>query len=349
VKTLRDSETTKTNLKGLDLTELQTLVASLGEDSYRAQQIFKWLYGSGVSDFEQMTNLSKTLRQKLTERARIGQLQLVASKTSAKDQSVKFLFQLEDGLKIESVLMVDDGRTTLCISTQVGCAIDCTFCATGMMGLQRHLTAGEIVDQLLQVQNRTGQTVSNVVCMGMGEPFHNYENVIKACELLSHDLGPNLAKRHIVVSTSGLVPKIIRYADEGHKFRLAISLNATTDEMRSQLMPLNKKWPLRELLNAARYYTKKSEQMVTFEYVLMDGINDSVADAARLKALVRGIFCKINLIPYNATEGKFRRPSEAKISRFYERMASLRAPVTIRWSKGDDIDAACGQLAVKKN
>ncbi len=339
----------KTNLKVLDLTELQTFVASLGEGSYRARQIFKWVYGRGVSDFEQMTNLSKALRQKLAEQARIGQLQLVTSQTSAKDQSVKFLFQLEDGLKIESVLMVDNGRTTLCVSTQVGCAIDCTFCATGMMGLQRHLTVGEIVDQLLQVQNQTGQTVSNVVLMGMGEPFHNYENVIKACDLLSHDLGPNLAKRHIVVSTSGLVPKIIRYADEGHKYRLAISLNATTDAVRSQLMPLNKKWPIRELMNAARYYTQKSEQMVTFEYVLMYGINDSAADAERLKTLVRGMFCKINLIPYNATEGTFRRPSEAKITRFYERMASLRAPVTIRWSKGDDISAGCGQLAIKNN
>jgi 23S rRNA (adenine2503-C2)-methyltransferase len=181
----------------------------------------------------------------------------------------------------------------------------------------------------------------------MGEPFHNYDNLMKACELLSDELGPNLAKRHIVVSTSGLIPKIYRFADENHKYRLAISLNATTDEIRSRIMPLNKKWPINELMKAAKYYTKKSDQPVTIEYVLMDHLTDSLEDAKRLKNIVRGLYCKINLIPYNATLGEFKRPEERRIMQFYEQMRDLNTPVTIRWSKGDDIDAGCGQLAAK--
>lgn len=338
----------KINLKGLNLAELQEFAESIGEKRYRGQQIFKWIYGYGIHGFDEMTNLSRALRQTLTEKAAVDRLRLVRSHESTKDGAMKFLFELQDGLHIEAVLMLDGRRTTLCVSTQAGCALDCKFCATGMMGLQRHLTAGEIVDQLLCVEELSRQRVSNMVCMGMGEPFHNYANVMKACELVSHDLGPNLAKRHIVVSTSGLVPKIIQYANENHKYRLAISLNATTDNIRSEIMPLNKKWPIEQLLNAAKYYTDKTGERVTFEYVLMDRINDSVEDAGRLKRLVLGIFCKINLIPYNATDGKFRRPSEARVQKFYNRLASLRAPVTIRWSKGDDIEAGCGQLAVGK-
>ncbi len=337
----------KTDLKGQTLDELQTFVQSFGEKSFRAQQIFKWIYGAGVNSFEEMTNLSKDLRLRLNQKAQICKLQVVTSQKSTKDESTKFLFRLQDSQKIESVLMIDDQRTTLCISTQVGCAIDCKFCATGTMGLKRQLTAGEIVDQFLTVQEITGQSISNVVCMGMGEPFHNYENLMKAFALLCDDLGPNLAKRHIVVSTSGLVPKIKRFTDEAHKYRLAISLNATTDPVRSKIMPLNKKWPIKDLMKAVKYYTNKTAQRVTFEYVLMEGINDSTEDASRLLKLVNGMLCKVNLIPYNSTAGKYRRPSEERILQFYEKMASLRAPVTIRRSKGDDIDAACGQLAVK--
>ncbi len=337
----------KVNLKGLNLAELQAFVESLGEKSFRAKQLYSWIYGKGVNSFEAMSDLSIAFRRTLTENARIGSLKLISSQTSPKDQTEKFLFQLDDGLQIESVLMFEDRRTTLCVSTQVGCAIDCKFCATGMMGLQRHLTAGEIVDQLLTVQNLTGKKVSNIVFMGMGEPFHNYEKVIKACGILSDESGPDLARRRIVVSTSGLVPKILQFADEGHNYRLAISLNATTDEVRSKIMPLNRKWPLGELLNAAQYYVNKTGQRVTFEYVLLEGLNDSMEDAERLKKLVRKILCKINLIPYNAAVGEFRRPTQKRILRFYESLASLRAPVTIRWSKGEDIEAACGQLVTK--
>ena len=337
----------KVNLKGFDLNELRDFAVSIDEKPFRGDQIFSWLYNKGVNSFDNMTDLSKELRDKLSERAQIDRLKLVTQQQSVKDQSIKYLFQLEDDSQIESVLMFENNRATLCISTQVGCAIDCKFCATGMMGLQRHLTPGEIIDQVLTAQKLSGKKITNVVCMGMGEPFHNYDNLMKACELLSDRLGPNLAKRHIVVSTSGLIPKIYRFADENHKYRLAISLNATTDEIRSRIMPLNKKWPITELIKAAEYYTEKSDQRVTIEYVLMDGLSDSLEDAKRLKNIVKGLLCKINLIPYNATLGEFKRPNERKIMQFYEQMRDLNAPVMIRWSKGDDIDAGCGQLAAK--
>jgi len=337
----------KVNLKGFDLNELRDFALSIDEKPFRGDQIFSWLYNKGVNSFDNMTDLSKELRDKLSERAQIDRLKLVTQQQSVKDQSIKYLFQLEDDSQIESVLMFENNRATLCISTQVGCAIDCKFCATGMMGLQRHLTPGEIIDQVLTAQKLSGKKITNVVCMGMGEPFHNYDNLMKACELLSDRLGPNLAKRHIVVSTSGLIPKIYRFADEKHKYRLAISLNATTDEIRSRIMPLNKKWPITELIKAAEYYTKKSDQRVTIEYVLMDGLSDSLEDAKRLKNIVKGLLCKINLIPYNSTLGEFKRPNERKIMQFYEQMRDLNAPVMIRWSKGDDIDAGCGQLAAK--
>ena len=337
----------KINLKGLDLNELRDFAVSIDEKPFRDDQIFNWLYKKRVNSFDEMTNLSKELRDKLLERSQIDQLKLVTQQQSGQDQSIKYLFQLEDDSQIESVLMLDGNRATLCISTQVGCAIDCKFCATGMMGLNRHLTPGEIIDQVFTAQKLNGKKITNVVCMGMGEPFHNYDNLMKACELLSDELGPNLAKRHIVVSTSGLIPKIYRFTDENHKYRLAISLNATTDEIRSRIMPLNKKWPIAELIKAADYYTKKSDQRVTIEYVLMDGLTDSLEDAKRLKNIVKGLFCKINLIPYNATLGEFKRPDERRIMQFYEQMRDLTVPVTIRWSKGDDIDAGCGQLAAK--
>lgn len=334
------------NIKGLTLPELESWITEFGEKPYRARQIFKWLYDAGASSFEEMTNLSKELRRRLAESVSIEGLQLVTQQKSQKDQSIKFLFKLPDGNKIESVLMFEDKRATLCISTQVGCAIDCKFCATGMMGLTRNLTAGEIVDQVLQVQKLADVSVTNIVCMGMGEPFHNYDRLMQACAILSDEQGQNIGSRRIVVSTSGLVPKIYQFADEHHRYRLAISLNATDDETRSRIMPLNKKWPLADLLKAARYYTQKSEQRVTFEYALMAGVNDTPADAERLRKLVSGMRCKINLIPYNPTRGDYLRPSEKRILRFYEALSEMREPVTIRWSKGEDIEAACGQLAV---
>ncbi|MFQ5649709.1 MAG: 23S rRNA (adenine(2503)-C(2))-methyltransferase RlmN [bacterium] len=337
----------KINLKGLDLAELEDYVESIGEKRFRARQLFGWMYGKGVRSFDDMTNLGAALRAKLAQQATVSLLELRTALESRKDESIKYVFHLEDRMSIESVLMVEEHRTTLCISTQVGCAIDCKFCATGMMGLKRNLSSGEIVDQLLAVQFLSGHKVTNVVCMGMGEPFHNYDNLMTACALMSAAGGPGVARRHIVVSTSGLIPRIYQFADERQKYRLAISLNATRDDVRTRIMPLNKKWPIRALLDAARYYSEKMHHPVTFEYVLLNGINDSLDDADRLKELMRGLLCKVNLIPYNATSGAYQRPPEHRILQFYSRLAGMRAPVTIRWSKGDDIDAGCGQLAAR--
>lgn len=329
----------------MTLAELQTLVLDIGEPRFRATQLYRWLYDKGVRSFDEMSNLPKTLRQRLGEVSCIGALKVVRTLISKKDKSVKYLFALEDGLTVESVLMFEDKRATLCVSTQVGCAVDCKFCATGMMGLKRNLTVGEIVDQFLSARSLSGKSISNVVFMGMGEPFHNYERVIAASEILTSANGPGLGKRRLVISTSGIVSKIYRFADEGQPYRLAISLNATDDATRTRLMPLNKKWPLAELKKAVLYYTEKAKQQVTFEYVLLQGINDSPEDARRLKKIVQGVFCKLNLIPYNTTLGDYQRPTEARVLGFYRQLAGLDVPVMIRWSKGDDIRAGCGQLA----
>lgn len=338
---------TKTNLIGKSRAELMVFAESLGEKPFRGKQIFQWLYGHTVENFAEMTSLAANLRLRLHEVAEIETLQVVQRQISQRRDAEKFLFALRDGLRLESVLMHEGERHTLCVSSQVGCPIDCQFCATGKMGLLRNLSAGEIINQFLTVRRLTQQPITNVVVMGMGEPMLNYDELMKACTILSDAEGPNLAQKHIVISTSGLIPKIKRYMEEGHKFRLAISLNATTDEVRDRLMPLNRKWPIADLLAASKEYALVSKQLVTFEYVLLAGVNDSVEDAKRLKRLLRDIPCKVNLIPFNAVDENFQRPSYDAIEAFYQQLQSMEAPVMIRWSKGDDIDAACGQLWTK--
>lgn len=371
----------KQKLKSLDREELTEFMVSLGEQPFRARQLFRWLYGRGVKNFEEITDFAKPLRHRLQEAATIDELTLVTRQISQRRDAEKYLFRLSDGLHIESVLMRDPAsspknlkkerrdadranRHTLCISSQVGCPVDCKFCATGLMGLLRNLQVGEIVDQVLMVGRLSGSPITNVVVMGMGEPMLNYDALIKACYLLCDDQGPNLAQRRIVISTSGLIPKIERFTREGHKFRLAISLNATTDEVRDRIMPINRKYRIAALMQAAREYTRQVKQRITFEYILLDGINDSPEDANRLRILTRNIPCKINLIPYNpiaepheiaalpqATELNsilaFRRPSFERIEAFLACMREGPNTVTLRWSKGDDIDAACGQLWTK--
>jgi 23S rRNA (adenine2503-C2)-methyltransferase len=368
----------KQNLKGLDRDELTKFIISLGEQPFRARQLFRWLYGKRAQTFDEITDFAKPLRHRLQEAATLDELTLVTRQISQRRDAEKYLFRLSDGLHIESVLMRDHAspsknfkeewqgadrprRHTLCISSQVGCPVDCKFCATGLMGLFRNLQAGEIVDQVLMVNRLSGSPITNVVVMGMGEPLLNYDALIKSCYLLSDDEGPNLAQRRIVISTSGLIPKIERFTREGHKFRLAISLNATTDEVRNRIMPINRKYPIAALMQAARAYTRQAKQRMTFEYILLDGINDSPEDAERLKILTQNVPCKINLIPYNpiaephdivqspqATELNsilaFRRPSFERIEAFLACMREGPNTVTLRWSKGDDIAAACGQL-----
>ncbi|OGC07122.1 23S rRNA (adenine(2503)-C(2))-methyltransferase, partial [candidate division KSB1 bacterium RBG_16_48_16] len=309
---------------------------------------FNWLYARKAADFDAMTNLSKSFRQKLADTVRIGQLTLAEKAVSPASASIKYLFELDDKNVIESVFIPESGRRTLCISSQAGCALKCVFCATGQIGLRRNLTAGEIVEQVVFVEQDTGLEVSNIVFMGMGEPFKNYENVIKAADLIKHEDGIAVGSRRIVISTAGIVPAIYQYADEGHKFKLAVSLHSAINEEREKLMPISAKYTVEKLTEAVRYYIKQSGKRPTFEYVLLSGVNDTRRDAEALKKMVRNTPCKINLIPYNPVVEAYRRPDEERVNQFAQWLLPLRAPVSVRWSKGVDIDAACGQLAGKR-
>ena len=337
----------KINLKGMTVSEIRNFTDKLGIESYRARQIFQWIYNKNVISFNEMTNLSKLLREKLAARSEISTLEILRVNRSSKSGTIKFLFGLPDGEAIESVYMPEGGRRTVCVSSQVGCALNCRFCQTGKMGLKRNLEVWEIVDQVLAIERELNVDITNVVLMGMGEPFHNYENVLRAAELFSHPEGLAIAQRKVTISTSGLVPAIRRFTRENRRFKLAISLNATTDSVRNYLMPINKKYPISELLSAVREYSNASRNRVTFEYVLISGQNDSVEDAHRLRKLLGGIRCKINLIPYNPAIPQFKAPDENVIDAFIQELLDLHAPVTVRRSNGDDIDAACGQLYVK--
>jgi 23S rRNA (adenine2503-C2)-methyltransferase len=336
-----------TNLKGLTLDELRDFVTALGEKSFRATQLFAWIYRRNGVAFDEMTDISRPFRARLAESATIGALTGVNSITSPNADAQKFLFQLPDGNHVESVLISEDKRQTVCLSSQVGCALGCKFCATATLGFTRNLAVWEILDQFLAIQRLTRVEITNVVIMGMGEPLLNYENVIKACQLLNHPDGPAVGHRKIVISTCGIVPAIIRFADERQPFKLAISLNAPTNTQRNEIMPINKKYPLEQLMDAARYYARKSRLRVTFEYVLLNDFNDRPQDAVELKKLLSGIPCKINLIPYNEIGQDARRPANERIDRFYRHFLDYPAVVSVRWSKGVDIEAACGQLAAR--
>jgi 23S rRNA (adenine2503-C2)-methyltransferase len=332
----------KTNLKGLWIEDLEKLLVDLGEKRYKANQLALWIYDKGITDFGQMTNLSNSLREKLNEIASIDSVKLMKTQVSEIDFSEKFLFELKDGLRIETVLMWEKERITICVSTQVGCPLGCTFCATGKMGFQRNLTPGEIVDQIISLKDHKP---THVVVMGMGEPLLNYENTIKALKIMNSERGLSFAAQKITLSTAGIPEMIKKLAGETLKTKLAISLNAPTDEKRNQLMPINKKHPLPALIEAVKHYTKKTKRRVTFEYVLIKDFNDSQKDALELSKLVRGIPCKINLIPYNSIPDlPFEKPSEEKIIAFKEYLFPRCPTVTLRKSKGEDIQAACGQL-----
>lgn len=341
------ADSAKTDLKDLSRKELEAFVKSLGWERYRADQIFAWIYRWGVAGFDEMTNLAKGKCQELHEVAYISSLALERQVTSRVDETSKYLFELEDGHRIESVLIKDGDRRTVCVSTQVGCGLGCVYCATGDLGLKRSLRAAEIVDQVLSLRRflPRGEAITNVVLMGMGEPLLNYEQTVKACRLLNDPDGLAIAARKITVSTAGVVPGIRKLAREGLRLGLAISLNATTDQARSRLIPLNKKYPLEQLMKAAREYARDAARPVTFEYVLMRGVNTSRDDALRLAQMVRGIRCKINLIPYNPVPGKpYGRPSKQEVTDFMKLLYPRCPTVTLRESKGADIMAACGQL-----
>jgi len=336
------------NLMGMTLEEIEEFIQGLGKERYRARQLFRWIYRKGATDFGVMTDLSKSFREELSRIARIGGVREVRRLVSEDRTAAKFLFRLEDGAYVESVLIRDDDRRTVCLSSQVGCPLRCRFCATGQMGFHRNLTAGEIVGQLLHVRRvlwEDGEDLTNVVLMGMGEPLLNYDQVLKAVRLIRHEMGITLGARRITLSTAGVVPGIERLAEEGVPLGLAISLNATDDATRTELMPINRRYPIGVLIRAAKDFARTYKRRITFEYVLIHGVNDSLGDALRLADLLRGIPCKINLIPYNPIpDAPFRRPPMEQVLRFQEVLLSHHYTATLRDSRGRDIQAACGQL-----
>jgi 23S rRNA (adenine2503-C2)-methyltransferase len=325
---------------------------ALGQPRYRGEQIWRWVHGRGARGFDEMTDLPARLRGELAARARVGTLDLADVQTS-RDGTRKLRLTTHDGRSIESVIIPDGDKTTQCISSQVGCALACQFCATGKLGLIRHLDAGEIVDQVyraraLLAEVEPGRRITNLVYMGMGEPLHNYEQVVRSLGILTHDKGAGLSQRRITVSTVGLVPRIAQLGREAVRPNLAVSLNASSDAIRSRLMPVNRRYPIEALLAAIRAYPLEQRRRVTFEYVLLAGVTDSLDDAARLARLLRGIRCKVNLIPWNPhPEAPFSRPSPAAVEAFQNECKRLGLPTYLRTPRGDDIDAACGQLALR--
>ncbi len=351
--------------------ELDALVKSLGEPRYRAAQLWRAIYHEGAPSFESMTALSRNFRAKLEEKFSIDPVTPVIKLRSKDGSTDKVLFRLDDGELIETVLMryEADGhrrrRRTVCISTQAGCALGCTFCATGQQGFSRQLSAAEIVGQVLwmsRVANEEDRAmisageinageasgITNVVFMGMGEPFANYENTIAAIHTLNDPQGLNIGARHITVSTVGLVPQIIKFADEPFQVNLAVSLHAPDDATRSQTMPINKRYPIATLIDACRRYACKTDRRVFFEYVLLAGQNDSTDHAHRLGALLKGMLCHVNLIPVNATQhGPYKRPDRIHSEAFQQALLLYGVPSTVRMEKGIDISAGCGQLRAR--
>ena len=334
------------DLKNLSLEELEALIAGLGKERYRARQIMRWLYRHGASSVEEMTDLAKELRAELDRTVRISSLEPLAVECSP-DGTRKYLFGLQDGVQVESVLIPNDGRLTLCISVQAGCAMGCRFCLTGKGGFARDLTCGEILDQILGVARGldTGERISNCVLMGMGEPLANYDRVTKALGIMASDLGFDLSRRRITLSTVGLIPQMKRLFAERVPCRLAVSLNASTQKVRAYLMPIARRYPLSALLAACRALPLPPRERITFEYVLIQGVNDSEGDAIGLARILRGIRCKVNLIPFNECPGIiFRRPQDAAVLRFQKVVVEAGYTTIIRESRGGTISAACGQL-----
>ncbi len=328
--------------------ELAGLTERLGGKPFHGRQIFRWVNQRGIFNFERMTDLPQGLRKTLQAEAQIGLPKMVQSATAAGDGATKLLLQYADREEAEAVIIRDRGKITLCLSTQIGCPLGCTFCMTGAMGFKRNLTAGEITAQFLFAQKylKPGEAVRNIVLMGMGEPLLNYDATLKAMRIITAEPGPGLSARRITLSTAGIVPKIQQLADENIKLKLAISLHAATNEKRNLLVPLNKKYPLEELLPAAEAFARKRKRRVTFEYILIEGLNDTPEDALLLAKKVAQIPCKINLIPYNPTPfAPYKRPSLERINRFREILFPRTPAVTVRFSKGGEVEAACGQLA----
>ena len=335
------------NIKDYNLEELKQELISLGEKPFRAEQIFKWLYIEKVHSFDEMTNLSLELREKLKQNYDICNFSIV-KKLESKDGTKKYLFGLSDGNAIESVLMQYHFGKTVCVSSQIGCKMGCKFCASTGIAFVRSLTSGEIVEQIIAIEQDIGEKISNVVFMGIGEPFDNYDNVMNAIKILNNQKGLNIGARHISVSTSGLVPKIYQFADENVQCTLSISLHSANNETRSSMMPVNNAYNIQELIKACKYYISKTNKRISFEYALAKDNNDNQKAADELIALLQGMLCHVNLIPINKIEnGKYIKSSNENIIKFRDYLNSKGITATIRRELGSDIEAACGQLRRK--
>ena len=345
----------KVEVRSLLLNELQEELHKFGEPFYRVGQSADWLYKKRVKSFDEMTDLPRELRAKLAKQFAFGKMDIVRV-LGSHDTTRKFLFRLSDGNLIESVLIPaspalyggSSDRRTICISTQVGCAYGCKFCASGLEGFSRNLRPNEIIDQIIAIEGESGEKIDNIVFMGMGEPLANFENVMRAIRIINASWGLGIGARHITVSTSGLAPQIKKLADEPLQIRLAISLHAATDEVRNQIMPVNRRYNIETLLSACDYYAARKKQRLTFEYILIAGVNDSDVQADLLVPHARRLSAKVNLIPYNTVEDlDWSRPSRNRQEKFLSILRAHKIPATLRREKGHDIDAACGQLRLQ--
>ena len=335
------------NIKEYNLDELKIEMESIGEKKYRAEQIFKWIYVDKVKEFDEMTNLSIELREKLKQNYTMCNFKILKKQESV-DGTKKYLFDVLDGNAIETVLMQYHHGKTICVSSQIGCKMGCKFCASTGIKFIRNLTSGEIVEQVLAVEQDIGDKISNIVFMGIGEPFDNYDNVMHAIKILNNQKGLNIGARHISISTSGLVPMIYKFADEELQCTLSISLHATNDEKRSSMMPINNRYNIKELTEACKYYINKTNKRISFEYALAKDNNDNLDDAKELVKLLKGMLCHVNLIPINKIEnGSFTKSSNENIIKFRDYLNEHGIVATIRRELGSDIDAACGQLRRK--
>ena len=335
------------DLKDFEYAELEEFIVGLGEKKFRAAQIFKWLH-EGVTSYDEMTDISKSLREKLKEISYVSTLEIECKLVSKIDGTVKYLFRLPDGNCIESVVMRYHHGLTICISSQIGCRMGCRFCASTIGGLYRSLTAGEILNQVLFAQKDMGERISNIVLMGIGEPLDNYDNVVKFLHNVNHEKGINIGLRHITLSTCGVVPGIYKLADEDMPITLTISLHAPNDEIRDSIMPINHKYKIDELLKACKYYKEKTNRRISFEYSLISGVNDSFDNAQELADKIKDLQAHVNLIPVNKVEEReFKKGTKAEINSFLKHLTDCGVNATIRRELGSDISASCGQLRKK--
>ena len=331
------------NIYDLTLKELEEYFTQIGEKTFRASQVFEGLYKKRLSSFDEMTNISKDLRKKLADTFSLYKIKLLVKQTG--DNVNKYLFQLEDGNKIESVLMFHDYGISICVSSQVGCNMGCAFCESGRLKKVRNLLAYEIVEQILIIEEDIKKRITHVVVMGIGEPFDNYDNVLKFVKIINCNKGIDIGSRHITISTCGIIPGIKKFMEEDGQVNLAISLHAPNNELRSKIMPINKAYPLEKLMEVIKEYISKTNRRVTFEYIMLESVNDSEKEALELVELLKGINCYVNLIPYHETENiEFKRTKEWKILKFYDILKSNKINTTIRKEFGGSVDAACGQL-----